>query len=253
MFTFGQQKINPSKENIILVALTHPDNETTIGPVLAKYSVGNKVYLVLATDGRFGTREHAGIPAGDSLAQIRKLETICSCNALGIESPIFLGFHDGMGSRDGLGEYLRQTTRLKEKLKQIIEEINPDVIVTFGPDGDTGHPDHRAISDITTEIILQEGWYEIYPLYYLGFPNDEKDSSSAVLGLSSVDEKYLNVRIQYDESDREKHFASIRCHKSQWTEEEMNEWIEIETENTSLTAYFRKLIIDTNINNGFFE
>lgn len=236
-----------------MVVLAHPDDETVTGPVLAKYSADNKVYLVLAADGRYGTREHAGIPAGDSLAQIRKLETICSCNALGIEPPIFLGFHDRLGSRDGLGEYFRQTAKLKEKLKHTIEEINPDVIITFGPDGDTGHLDHRGISDITTEIILREGWYERYPLYYVGFPNEDADSLSSNMQLNSVDEKYLNVRIIYDESHREKHFESIRCHKSQWTEEEMNEWIEIEKTDTSYTAYFRKLIIETDLVNDFFE
>lgn len=251
--SFGQRETDTSKEKIIMVVLAHPDDETAMGPVLSKYSADNEVYLVLATDGRYGTREHAGIPAGDSLAEVRKLETICSCNALGIEPPIFLGFHDGLGSRDGLGEYHRQTAKLKEKLKQTIEEINPDVIITFGPDGDTGHPDHRGISDITTEIILREGWYERYPLYYVGFPNDETDTSSASAGLNSVDEKFLNVRIKYDESHREKHFESIRCHKSQLTEEEMNEWIEVEKSNTSYTAYFRKFVVDKTIKQDFFE
>lgn len=251
--TFGQQEVDASKEKIIMVVLAHPDDETAMGPVLAKYSADNKIYLILAADGRYGTREHAGIPAGDSLAKVRKLETICSCNALGIEPPIFLGFHDRFGSKDGLGEYFRQTAKLKEKLKQTIEEINPNVIITFGPDGDTGHPDHRAISDITTEIILREGWYERYPLYFVGFPKDETDTSSASAELNSVDEKYLNVRIKYDEADREKHFESIRCHKSQWTEEEMKEWIEMEETNTSYTAYFRKFVVDTNIKQDFFD
>ncbi|QQS36025.1 MAG: PIG-L family deacetylase [Ignavibacteriales bacterium] len=253
LMTFGQRETVASNEKIIMVVLAHPDDETAMGPVLAKYAADNKVYLVLAADGRYGTREHAGIPAGDSLAQIRKVETICSCNALGIEPPIFLGFHDGLGSRTGLGEYFRQTAKLKEKLKLLMEEINPDVIITFGPDGDTGHPDHRAISDITTEIILREGWYEKYPLHFVGFPNDETDTSFTSAELNSVDEKYLNVRIKYNEAHREKHFESIRCHKSQWTEDEMNEWLEMEKSNTSYTAYFRKFVVDTNIKKDFFE
>ena len=190
----------------------------------------------------------------DSLAQVRKLETICSCNALGIEPPIFLGFHDGLGARDGngLGEYFTQTIALKEKLIQFIEEINPDVIITFGPDGDTGHPDHRAVGDITTEIILREGWYEKYPLYFVGFPKDVSEGTD-IPEVNYVDEKYLNVRIKYEESHREKHFASIKCHRSQWTEEEMNEWIEIEKLNTSSAAYFRKFVVDTNVVDDLFD
>jgi LmbE family N-acetylglucosaminyl deacetylase len=28
----------------------------------------------------------------------------------------------------------------------VIEEVRPDTVVTFGPDGNTGHPDHRTVS-----------------------------------------------------------------------------------------------------------
>ena len=35
--------------------------------------------------------------------------------------------------------------------RRLIADIQPDLIVTFGPDGMTGHPDHRAISRWTTD------------------------------------------------------------------------------------------------------
>lgn len=41
------------------------------------------------------------------------------------------------------------------------------MLITFGPDGDTGHSDHRYIGAVTTEIILREGWVTKYPLYYV--------------------------------------------------------------------------------------
>lgn len=251
--SIGQTDKTNIKGKTILTILAHPDDETAIGPVLEKYAENNKVYLVIATNGQYGVREHARIPAGDSLARVRKLETICSCNALGIEPPIFLGFDDLMGSKDGMREYFRQTIELKEKIKEVIEEINPDVIITFGPDGDTGHFDHRGIYAITTEVILREAWYEKYPLYFVGWPKSVLVSIPLHSELNYVDDKYLNVRIKYDESHREKHFESIRCHRSQWTETEMNDWIETEKADTTYTAYFRKFIIDTNVNNDFFE
>jgi len=241
------------KNKIILAILAHPDDETAVGTVLAKYAENNKVYLVIATNGQYGVREHAGIPAGDSLAQVRQLETICSCEALGIEPPIFLGFDDLMGSKDGMREYFRQTIELKEKIKEIIEEINPDVIITFGPDGDTGHLDHRGIYAITTEVILREGWYEKYPLYFVGWPKSVLVSIPLHSQLNYVDDKYLNVRIKYDESHREKHFNSITCHQSQWTEAEMNDWVKTEKADTSYTAYFRKFVVDSKIKYDFFE
>jgi LmbE family N-acetylglucosaminyl deacetylase len=206
-----------TENKVILTILAHPDDEAAVAPVLAKYSKDNKVYLVIASDGRYGVRDHAGIPPGDSLVQVRKLETICACGELGIESPIFLGFHDGLGVVDGIDEYFDQTIELKEKLKKQIQEINPDLIITFGPDGDTGHPDHRGISDITTEVILREGWYEKYPLYYIAWAKDKIISLPDIESLNYLDEKYLTVKVKYSEADKEKLYGSLKCYKSQLT------------------------------------
>ena len=70
-------KSNPPKT--IMAIFAHPDDETTIGPALAKYASISDVHLVVATDGRYGVTDHAGLPAGDSLISVRKLETECAC------------------------------------------------------------------------------------------------------------------------------------------------------------------------------
>ena len=49
-------------------------------------------------------------------------------------------------------------------LVTVIEDVLPDVIVTFGPDGMTGHADHRAVSAWTREAWRRTGkhaelWY----------------------------------------------------------------------------------------------
>lgn len=95
--------------------------------------------------------------------------------------------------------------------------------ITFGPDGDTGHPDHRVLNNFLTEILLREGWYEKYPLYFIGWPKDKEGGLPMSITLNYVDETYLNVRNKYGDAEREKYFASIRCHKSQFTEEEMSD------------------------------
>jgi len=231
----------------ILTVVAHPDDETALGPVLAKYGPTDKVYLLVAADGRYGVTKHAEIPAGDSLVKIREAETICSCNKLGIEPPIFLRFHDGFGIFDDLGEYFEQTTELKEVLGKKIEEIDPDLIITFGPDGDTGHPDHRAIGDLVSQIILKEGWLEEYPVYYMGWSKDEIDDPT----LSYVDPRYLDVRIPYSDNDEEKSFESIRCHKSQFSDAGATEWIEAERKKTTNVFYFRQLIVATKQRTGF--
>src|SRR5688572_22628011 len=74
----------------ILIVYAHPDDETAIGPVVAKLAKQHKIILVTLTNGGMGYREHAGIPKGDSLAAIRKKELECSCQKLGIDSLVML-------------------------------------------------------------------------------------------------------------------------------------------------------------------
>src|SRR5690348_15357375 len=78
-----------AKKTILFIG-AHPDDETAIGEVLVKYAKeGHKVIVMIATDGKDGTRV-TKIPAGDSLGNLRKLETACACSKMGIEPPVFL-------------------------------------------------------------------------------------------------------------------------------------------------------------------
>jgi LmbE family N-acetylglucosaminyl deacetylase len=235
-------------QNVILVIFAHPDDETTIGPMMTKYAKQNKVIYIVATDGRYGVRTNK--ISEDSLIKIRKAECECSARALGIDAPILLGFHDGFGIRTGIGEYFDQTWDLKKRLKSKIEELNPDFILTFGPDGDTGHSDHRIIGGIITEIILREGWVDKFPLYYLGWTK-EQASKFGIQELSYVDPKYFNVSISFSQEDENKYFESIRCYQSQYTQEEIEEWISTDLKDTSNILYFRKLSVDKEAKSEF--
>lgn len=235
-----------SKENkpkVIMAIFAHPDDETTIGPVLAKYAENHEVYLVVATDGSFGVTDHAGIPAGDSLVSIRTKETECACEKLGINPPQFLGAQDGLGL-NGHGNYYEEVPALKERIKEKIEELKPTTIITFGPDGDTGHPDHRLIGILTTEILLREDWANDIDLYYFGWTK-EQAAKFPDWNLGYVHENMLNTKIEFSTQDEEKAFASMRCHQSQFREEEFVSWIAAEKKDTTNVLYFRKFKSDT--------
>lgn len=58
----------------------------------------------------------------------------------------WFGFPDGGLSDAPRGE-------LVDRIAHIFSEERPDVVMTFGPDGVTGHPDHIAISHATTEAF----------------------------------------------------------------------------------------------------
>ncbi|MBK8415121.1 MAG: hypothetical protein IPL22_11940 [Bacteroidetes bacterium] len=53
------------------------------------------------------------------------------------------------------------------KLKKHIELLQPDVLITFGPDGEYGHSEHIVTSAVVQEVLLREGWVEKYPLFFL--------------------------------------------------------------------------------------
>lgn len=252
------REVEPESKNeiqTIMAILAHPDDESAVGHILAKYaSEGKKVILVIAADGRYGVEEHAGIPPGDSLAVIRRDESICACKILGIEKPIFLGAHDVFGAMSGIDEYFRQTAEVKQKLTRTITEINPDAIITFGPDGDTGHMDHKGISDLVTEVLLMnKGFYEKYPLYYLAWPKEKEVSipQGSLNSLNYVDKNYRNIHIKYTAEDRDKALKSLECYKSQLTNEDVEKWVEAELKDLTFTTYFRQFVTDTIIKEHF--
>jgi LmbE family N-acetylglucosaminyl deacetylase len=100
---------------------------------------GDRVVVVTATAGEHGTSDPRRWPPR-RLAARRRRELRASLAVLGVTEHHLLGHPDGGCRRvDG-------TSRIAE----LILEVRPDTIVTFGPDGMTGHPDHRAVSAWTT-------------------------------------------------------------------------------------------------------
>ena len=136
----------------ILAVFAHPDDETFLaGGTLAKYAAeGYEVFLVCATYGESGRRgEYEGLTA-EGFARLRRSEMEAACRALGVNPPIFLGCADRQLARDcwnfATHEILRHIRTLK-----------PDVVITFGPDGVSGHPDHVALSQIVTSAVWGAG------------------------------------------------------------------------------------------------
>lgn len=221
-----------------LVVLAHPDDETALADVLVKLQkAGNKIFLVIATDGKDGTRVTT-IPAGDSLGTVRKEESGCACRILGINEPIFLGI-ERLDTRHGVGTYFESHKQLLLKLREQIFFINPDYILTFGPDGDTHHAEHIVIGASVTELLLMEGWVERYPLYYIAWNKPQGD----LFDLGFVHEKYFNININYAQEDENKALEIMACYPTQYTEEEIKLDRQKKLADKSNVLNFRKFLV----------
>jgi LmbE family N-acetylglucosaminyl deacetylase len=200
----------------------HPDDEGVVGPLLAKYArEGARVQLAIATDGRYGVREFAGIPAGEALVKARADEARCAAEKLGIEPPLLLGFPDGLAKAEGSSAgTIGVLGSLVEEIRNVFTAARAEVVVTWGPDGLTGHPDHRLVSAVVTQVFQEErpGWPR--NLYYTAMPREKAPGMPTVPGLTApplTAERYLTVRVPYEERDAQRARESFACHRSQFT------------------------------------
>ncbi len=243
-------KVTSEEPKTIMAIFAHPDDETVVSPVLAKYASNARVHVIIATDGRYGVTDHFSVSHGDSLVAIRTREMICACKKLGVPSPYFLKGKDGLGL-NGKNNFYKEARQLKERIKSKIEELNPDIILTFGPDGDTGHPDHRMVGLFTTEVLLQENWTNEIHLYYFAWTKEQTKKFPEDWGLGWSHPDVLHTKITFSQEEENRAFASMRCHQSQYTNAELDEWIKAERDDTTNVLYFRKFAIDTTERNGF--
>lgn len=216
----------PSPESVskkvILAVFAHPDDETTVTPVLAKYAEeGHDVYLAIATDGRYGVTAHAGIPAGDSLANARREELKCAAAALGIKEPIMFGLHDQLKMQGGFGPVHDQLNELRNGIKKLFEDLRPDVVITWSASGWSGHHDHRLVSSVVTEVFESKKWEKPYQLFYPGIPTGKIPAEGSMF--ATMDSVYLNVKVESTPQQYERAMNSLYCHQSQYTRDQMDQ------------------------------
>ena len=167
----------------LMAVLAHPDDESLgVGGTLAKYaSEGVEVFLVTATRGDSGRYRGLGSddpqhPGSSALARIRESELRAAASALGVREVSLLDFRDQYLDRANPHEAVAA-------LVQHIRRIRPQVVVTFGPEGAYGHPDHIAISQFTTaatvaavdptfrcDAIRANSPHAVSKLYYIAWP-----------------------------------------------------------------------------------
>jgi LmbE family N-acetylglucosaminyl deacetylase len=146
----------------ILGVWAHPDDEVYLsaGIMAAATDAGNRVVVVTATRGERGTDDPVRWPPG-RLAEVREQELAASLAVLdggrGHIEHHYLGERTGLCYLDGELAHGRYEPAVAE-LAAIVDDVAPDTILTFGPDGMTGHPDHRSVSFLVDRAQRRAAW-----------------------------------------------------------------------------------------------
>jgi LmbE family N-acetylglucosaminyl deacetylase len=172
----------------LLCVLAHPDDESLgLGGALVKYAAeGVETYLITATRGEHGWWGDADdYPGPIGLGQTREAELRAAADVLHINQLHFLDYIDGELDQADPRTVVAQ-------IVAHIRSIRPDVVVTFGPDGAYGHPDHIAISQFTATAIIcaaDAGYpigearpHRVDKFYYRVWTQAEFDVYQAVFG-----------------------------------------------------------------------
>jgi LmbE family N-acetylglucosaminyl deacetylase len=142
----------------LLGVWAHPDDEAYLsaGLMAVARRAGHRVAVLTATRGEHGTDDPEAWPP-ERLASHRERELRESLRLVDVHEHTWLGLADGTLAghpwEDGVAA-----------VERAIREVRPDTIVTFGPEGMTGHPDHRTVSAWVTEAWRRLGarpslWY----------------------------------------------------------------------------------------------
>lgn len=133
----------------VLGIWAHPDDEAYLsgGLMALAGDAGSRVVCVTATRGELGTPDPAQWPP-ERLAAERTVELARCLGILGVTEHRWLGYADGGCAAAAEEEAVGQ-------LCEAIEDVRPDTVVTFGPDGYTGHLDHHTVSRWATAAFAK--------------------------------------------------------------------------------------------------
>jgi LmbE family N-acetylglucosaminyl deacetylase len=220
-----------SEQPGLLGIFAHPDDEGSCGGCLAKYAAqGLRVYVACATrgDGADAKISDPALATRETLGQVRSQELACTCEKLGLQPPIFLGYQDGEVDQVPLEEAARAVAGL-------IRELRPQIVITHGPEGGYGHPDHIAVSAFVTRGLalarypaagLAQPPFAPAKLYYTAMPRSfleqvpafrerRADIRGQVLTFVGVPDELITTEVPIAEYMALK-LDALSCHRTQF-------------------------------------
>lgn len=135
----------------ILGVWAHPDDETYLSAGLMSRAVrrGDRVVCVTATRGEGGSMDEEKWPP-EQMARVRTAELERSMQILGVTEHHWLDLPD-IDMQTGLPDHGAA------RIREFVADVQPDTILSFGPEGMTGHEAHKSVSRWATEALRGAG------------------------------------------------------------------------------------------------
>jgi LmbE family N-acetylglucosaminyl deacetylase len=212
----------------VACVFAHPDDDTygVAGSLALHANDELQLTVIMATSGGGGRIADPSLATRETLGRVREAEDVASWKALGFDLDVrFLRHPDG-----GLARIPRE--QLLSEVRDLLEETSPEVVVTFGPDGITGHEDHVAIGAVATEAFhatrTSSSGRAFSRLLHTVVPQSSLDRLNELFrerGLEPMDptqpfmprgvpDVTIGVRVDCS-SVYERKLEAIRCHKTQ--------------------------------------
>jgi LmbE family N-acetylglucosaminyl deacetylase len=188
----------------ILAILAHPDDESYgLGGTLARYAAeGIDVHVAVATDGAAGSIDDNWKGDRSRLVEAREKELDAASDILGV-TVHRLGYRDsgyvGDQANENPAAFINADfNEAVARVRRLIEELEPDVLITHDDTGGYFHPDHIRCYEITTNAFesIREA-HQASPsdetivrparLYYSAFPNRWVRTAILLMRLRGVD------------------------------------------------------------------
>lgn len=192
----------------LLAVFAHPDDETfRPGGTLALLAQsGVSVDVLTFTRGEAGSCGSPPLCTPDELPIVRERELHCACQVLGVHPPRLLDYADGQ---------LQQVSQ-EQMIKRVvstIQEVKPQILLSFGPDGLSKHPDHIAVGRFAAEGFRRVD--EVLALYTLAVPRSLAENLN-MPQVCPVPDEAITLTVDIS-SVWAKKMAALRCHATQWS------------------------------------
>jgi LmbE family N-acetylglucosaminyl deacetylase len=142
----------------ILAFFAHPDDETILagGTLALLAEKGADIHYLCATRGEGGEVGEPPVTTIDMLGEVREQEPLCAVQALGgPKSLTFLGYTDPrVGPEEELYPFTENLTILAGQVSTSIKQLQIEVVLTHGSNGEYGHPAHILCHQAALSAVL---------------------------------------------------------------------------------------------------